>query len=197
MEAFRKEGNRGETVFSMRSQWEEAEILRRYIQHAGSMENESRSRKPKWRQPCRLNTEKSSIIHCPVFLKARQSLCPLWKVNGANDLLVRWCWENLRPLDIVNDTGLRDFVHFLEPGYQLPSRTYVAKQLKLRHQEGIDLLKEVLWARARSGVGLTSDIWTSQVTEAFNTHNYCPLHQSRMANDVLCLEYCPVRRPSL
>ena len=43
------------------------------------------------------------------------SNCPLWKVNGANDLLVRWCWTNLRPLDIVNDEGLRDFVKFLEP----------------------------------------------------------------------------------
>ena len=93
----------------------------------------------------------------------------MWKVNGANDLLVRWCWENLRPLDIVNDTCLRDFVHFLEPGYQLPSKTYVAKQLKLRNQEGADVLKEVLRARARSGVGLTSDLWTSQATEAFNT----------------------------
>ena len=97
------------------------------------------------------------------------SNCPLWKVNGANDLLVRWCWTNLRPLDIVNDEGLRDFVKFLEPGYHLPSRTFVAKQLALRHQEGLDALQKVLQTQARAGVFITSDIWTSAATQAFNT----------------------------
>ena len=97
------------------------------------------------------------------------SNCPLWKVNGANDLLVRWCWTNLRPLDIVNDEGLRDFVKFLEPGYHLPSRTFVAKQLALCHQEGLDTLQKVLQAQARAGVSITSDIWTSAATQAFNT----------------------------
>ena len=53
-------------------------------------------------------------IHCPVFPVNSSSVCLLWKVNGANHLLVHWSWENrLRPLvDIVNDAGFGDMIHF-------------------------------------------------------------------------------------
>ena len=93
----------------------------------------------------------------------------MWKTTGAHNLLVRWGWRNLRPLDIVNDEGLYDLLSFLEPGYQLPSRTYVAKQLQLRHKEAFDTLKTNLGDIAGNGISLTSNIWTSTATQAFNT----------------------------
>lgn len=63
-----------------------------------------------------------------------------WKSNGANALLVRWMWWNVKPLGIVNDEGLRDLLRFQEPGYGLPSRTYAANQLWLRHHVGREIL---------------------------------------------------------
>ena len=108
----------------------------------------------------------------------RQSSCPMWKVNGANDLVVQWCWTNLRPLDIVNDEGLHD-LKFLEPGYQLPSRTYVGKQLRLRHQEGIDVLK-VLPAQAQAGVSFSN-------TEDRGERRACGQHQRQCCGEHKCL----------
>ena len=90
-----------------------------------------------------------------------QRACPVWKSNGANELLVRWLWRNLQPLDIVNDEGLKDLLQFFEPGYHVPSRTYVAGQLRLAHQVARDTLKVVLRDEGSAGLALTSDIWTS------------------------------------
>ena len=98
-----------------------------------------------------------------------QRVCPVWKTNGANELVVRWLWRNLRPLDIVNDEGLQDLLRFFEPGYNLPSRTFVAAQLKMKYAAARDKLKEVLRVEAEAGLSLTSDIWTSRATEAYNT----------------------------
>ena len=41
-----------------------------------------------------------------------QRICPLWKTNGANELLVAWSWKNLRPSDIVKDSGLKNLLNF-------------------------------------------------------------------------------------
>ena len=61
-----------------------------------------------------------------------QRVCPVWKTNGANELVVRWLWRKIRPLDMVNDEGLQDLLRFFEPGYNLQSRTFVEAQLKMK-----------------------------------------------------------------
>lgn len=101
------------------------------------------------------------------FIDRTARVCPVWKSEGANQLVVRWLWRNLRPLSIVSDEGLRDLLSFFEPGYRLPSRTYVAGQLRRRHAEARDKLKRLLVGQ--EGISLTSDIWTSRATQAFNT----------------------------
>ena len=91
------------------------------------------------------------------------------RTGRMNLLIVRWLWRNLRPLDIVNDEGLQDLLRFFEPGYNLPSRTFVAAQLKMRYAAAHNRLKEVLRVEGEAGLSLTSDIWTSRATEAYNT----------------------------
>ena len=101
------------------------------------------------------------------FVARSKSTCPVWKLNGANELVVRWLYSSLRLLSVVSDQSLQDLLAFLEPGYRLPSRTFVARQLRVLHQEGKTKLKTVL--SGSKGISITSDIWTSRATQAFNT----------------------------
>ena len=95
------------------------------------------------------------------FLDRSKSTCPVWKTNG------RWLWFSLRPLSVVSDQSLQYLLAFLEPGYRLPSRTFVARQLRVLHQESKTKLKTVL--SGCKGISITSGIWTSRATQAFNT----------------------------
>ena len=101
------------------------------------------------------------------LLDKSKSTCPVGKTNYANQLLVHWLWSSLRPLSVVSDQSLQDLLAFLEPGYRLPSRTFVARQLRVLHQEGKTKLNTVL--SGCEGISITSDIWTSRATQAFNT----------------------------
>ena len=63
---------------------------------------------------------------------------------------------------------MRDVLQYMEPGYRPPSRTHVAKLVRARHQQGLELAKSAL-STGVSGVALTTDIWTSKATQAFAT----------------------------
>ena len=63
-----------------------------------------------------------------------QRICPLCKTNSANELLVAWIWKNLRPSDIVEDSGLKSLRSFLELCFHVPTRTFISSQIK--HADG-------------------------------------------------------------
>lgn len=89
--------------------------------------------------------------------------------NGIDEHLLAWVVEDLRPLNTPSGSGFRRFMAYVEPGYKVPSRTYLTKELKTRHEQGIKALTKTLKDPRIEGIGLTTDIWTSDSTEAYNT----------------------------
>ena len=89
--------------------------------------------------------------------------------NALDERLLAWLIEDLRPISTVSCSGFRRFMSFAEPGYVVPSRTLLSKQLKRRHEEGLKSLTKKLNDPRIQGLGLTTDIWTSSSAEAYNT----------------------------
>ena len=112
--------------------------------------------------------DQESITKFATCLPSAHRVCSEVAQRAITDRLAAWCWINLRPLNIVRDQGLRDVLQYMEPGYRPPSRTHVAKLVRARHQQGLELAKSAL-STGVSGVALTTDIWTSKATQAFAT----------------------------
>ena len=73
----------------------------------------------------------------------------------------------MRPLSIINDAGFVKLLQFLEPGYQVPSRTNLAGVLKKRHKASQGELTCIL--QETRGLALTTDAWTSKAVLSFQT----------------------------
>ena len=91
---------------------------------------------------------------------------------------------DLRPIAVVNDYGFNKLLTCLEPGYTVPSRTIVMNSLKQQYSIIKQKLQESLSVR---NLAITTDIWTSRVTEAYIT--ITPHYISdewKIENNVLC-----------
>ena len=75
---------------------------------------------------------------------------------------------DLRPVRVVEGHGFKDLMHYLEPGYTIPSRKHFTKLLRHKHLLG----KEKLCSKFEEAdsIALTTDIWTSAATQAYITH---------------------------
>lgn len=93
--------------------------------------------------------------------------CSVPKTEALTQLLVEWVTSDMRPLNIVNDGGLQRVLHFLEPGFAVPSRTHIASIVKRKHADGVDELKSLLQGAEK--VAITTDGWTSKAVRSFST----------------------------
>ena len=73
---------------------------------------------------------------------------------------------DLRPVAVVDGHGFNRLLNCLEPGYRVPSRTFVMKSLKRQYSVMKQKLQESLFIR---NLAFTTDIWTSRATEAYMT----------------------------
>ena len=103
-----------------------------------------------------------------VISKGNTHSCSSSKAKAITELIVDWLSTSGRPLSIVNDPGFKGILGFLEPDYQVPSRTHVASLIKKRHQNGKQELGGLL--RAAPAVALTTDAWTSRATQSYATY---------------------------
>ena len=74
--------------------------------------------------------------------------------------------RDLHPVSMVKGNGFRQLINFLEPGYQIPSHTHVTTVCSCMHQVGRERVAAKLCDRY---VVLTSDIWTSVLTQSYIT----------------------------
>lgn len=89
------------------------------------------------------------------------------RANGITEHLLGWMIEDLRPVSITQGSGFRRMMGYIEPGYIVPSRPYLMKQLKYRYETGLAEAKRSL--SKANGIALSTDIWTSSATQAYNT----------------------------
>nr|CAH7714552.1 unnamed protein product [Callosobruchus chinensis] len=83
-----------------------------------------------------------------------------------NDLILKMIVKDLQPFSVVEDSGFRDLMNYLEPNYKLPSRYVLSSGLLESHFTIVrETLKEEL--RRASYVSLTTDGWTSRATTSY------------------------------
>ena len=110
--------------------------------------------------------------------------CGEQRARMISRLLAEWCARNVRPVNIVQDDGLRDVFKFVEPGYTMPSHTHVTNLLKRKHTLMCERIKAVL--PQFDGLSFTTDIWTSAATEGYISLT-CHYISSKWALESCCL----------
>ena len=93
--------------------------------------------------------------------------CLLARTKEINSALSDFIALDLRPIEVVDGTGFNRFLNCVEPGYVVPSRTFVMNCLKERYAAMKYKLQESF--RLCDSLALTSDIWTSRATQAYVT----------------------------
>ena len=91
----------------------------------------------------------------------------MFKEKGGDKLsyLYMIC-ADLHPAQMVDCTGFKSFMSYLEPGYQISSRKYFTSLLQQQYLS----CKEVLitkFEKEAVSIALTTDIWTSRAVEAY------------------------------
>uniref|UniRef100_H2ZXV7 HAT C-terminal dimerisation domain-containing protein n=1 Tax=Latimeria chalumnae TaxID=7897 RepID=H2ZXV7_LATCH len=81
-----------------------------------------------------------------------------------NNSIVNIILKDLRPISIVEGKGFREFVELVEPGNQLPSRTFFTQMVEKKYLVTMQHIKAEL--KTPEKIALASDIWTSLATDA-------------------------------
>ena len=102
--------------------------------------------------------------------------CGSAQAESITNLLINWVTSNMRPLSILSDSGLQSLLRHLEPGYTIPSRTFVASAVAKRHEEGKAELRALL--KSVPAVAVTTDAWTSKAVRSFATYTVHFLNNS-------------------
>ena len=66
------------------------------------------------------------------------------RIAELNQRLARWCWLDNRPINIVQDKGLRDIMAYVERNYTVPSETHVTSLVKKQYVDAFTALKSML-----------------------------------------------------
>ena len=105
--------------------------------------------------------KQTSLPVCPSIKK-----CSLARSKEINMAIADFVVLDLRPVAVVDGHGFNRLLNCLEPGYTVPSRTFVMNSLKQQYSVMKQKLQESLCVR---NLAFTTDIWTSRATEAYMT----------------------------
>ena len=94
-----------------------------------------------------------------------KTTCSTTRARKITQLLVDMVAIDARPIAIVEGTGFKRLVNYLEPGYKVPSAVHIASCLHERYSQ----VKGVIIKHLQnvSHIALTSDIWTSLATQSY------------------------------
>ena len=107
--------------------------------------------------------------------KSQPTIQPFLKRNGCSAerakqitrLIAEMVARDLRPINIVEGDGFTRILNVLEPDYQVPSHTHIAKVCRELYAKLKEKLRENI--QSCGHVALTSDIWTSSAVDGYIT----------------------------
>ena len=97
----------------------------------------------------------------------RKANCSPARSASITKLIASMIGEASLPLSFVEYPSFRELLHFLEPGYKVPGRTYMTSQLRLLYDAKRAKVKESF--RDATFISLTTDCWSSRAQEGFMT----------------------------
>ena len=72
---------------------------------------------------------------------------------------------DMLPMSVVEGTGLRNLISFLEPTYTVPCRQTMTVRLEKMYREAAASLRKILSSADK--VAITTDAWTALTTESY------------------------------
>ena len=74
--------------------------------------------------------------------------------------------HDLRSAAIVEGTGFKALINYIEPGYHVPSSTHIVEVARRKFTDGKAAIRKYMQAAVEFFV-FTTDIWTSRVNDAY------------------------------
>lgn len=109
---------------------------------------------------CETNSKQTKLS---AFVKSPISAIKEKKINY---LIFKMIIKDLQPFSVVDDTGFKDLITYLEPGYKIPSRYILSNTLLDAHYLEVQKsFKEEL--QSAKYVSITTDGWTSRATTSY------------------------------
>ena len=105
--------------------------------------------------------EQTSLPLCP-----RVKRCSLARNKEIHTAISDFVVLDLCPIAVIDGCGFNKLFACLEPGYTVPSRTFVMNSLKQWYSVMKQKLQESLSVRK---LAVTTDVWTSRATKAYMT----------------------------
>ena len=113
-------------------------------------------------------TDKPTMKQLPLVVSPSTKKCSLARTKEINTALLNFIVLDLRLIAVVDGTGFNQLLNCVEPGYVVPSRTFVMNYLKQRYTAMKHTLQES-FRLICDNLALTTDIWTSRTTQAYVT----------------------------
>ena len=113
-------------------------------------------------------TQATILKHTTLSSCAKLHFCSKAQLQAITDKIANMITLDLRPIHIVESEGFKDLMATLEPGYKIASCKNFSQVLCRKYDVVIEKLLDN-FAREVHKVSLTTDIWTSGATEAYNT----------------------------
>ena len=98
----------------------------------------------------------------------KQQYCSEARASTITERIVNMIAIDLKPICMVKGEGILKLMDYLEPNYKVPSRKFVTGMIRKKYEAVKEKLQDKAETEANS-IALTTDIWTSSVTEAYIT----------------------------
>lgn len=112
--------------------------------------------------------------------------CDDRKQEGITQRISNMVTKDMLPLNIVDGQGFQELIAYVEPGYNMVSRTTITSRTELRYKEVKSKLKTRL--SKVTNVALTTDCWTSNTAESYMTITCHWMEDWEMKSAVLLTE---------
>ena len=97
----------------------------------------------------------------------KRTICSEGHAKKITNLMVEMVTVDLRPAAIVEGTGFRRLINYLEPNYRVPSAVHITSCLQEHYETAKTRLIQML--QEPNHIALTTDIWTSVATQSYIT----------------------------
>uniref|UniRef100_A0A8C9Z4Z2 BED-type domain-containing protein n=1 Tax=Sander lucioperca TaxID=283035 RepID=A0A8C9Z4Z2_SANLU len=91
---------------------------------------------------------------------------PAVRQKAITDKLTWFICKDMRPINITQGSGFKDFIHELEPRYTVRSRATITDRVVKLYDTTSDNIRQMISGKK---IALTTDGWTSLATEAYVT----------------------------
>ncbi|XP_078028245.1 E3 SUMO-protein ligase ZBED1-like [Epinephelus lanceolatus] len=98
--------------------------------------------------------------------KKKHTPCTPQEAAALTESILSMIVKDMRPLAIIEGEGFKEMLTTFNQGYSLPSRRHFTSMMEEKYETSVEKLRNKLKA-VNSKISLTTDAWTSMVTEAY------------------------------